>query len=173
MNKISHLNFWNSTFEFEFDILRPWVPFAMKAPWLRLAMCVPMYLFEHHLACPEPSIEMFLWRSNVVYRCSSSVGRKGGMQTVHLGHGCKRLGTIMHEMMHVLGIIHEQSRPDRDQYLKINFANLKKGKIWRKMVLRLRVVVCGCLCGCVCVCVCVCVGVCVCASVCLFMSVSL
>jgi hypothetical protein len=56
--------------------------------------------------------------------CSSSVGRKGGMQTVHLGHGCKRLGTIMHEMMHVLGIIHEQSRPDRDQYLKINFNNL-------------------------------------------------
>ena len=23
----------------------------MKALWLRLAMCVPMYLFEHHLAC--------------------------------------------------------------------------------------------------------------------------
>jgi len=59
--------------------------------------------------------------------CSSSVGRKGGMQTVHLGKGCKRLGTIMHEMMHVLGIIHEQSRPDRDDYLKINFKNIKKG----------------------------------------------
>ena len=23
----------------------------MKALWLRMAMCVPMYLFEHHLAC--------------------------------------------------------------------------------------------------------------------------
>ena len=23
----------------------------MKALWLRMAMCAPMYLFEHHLAC--------------------------------------------------------------------------------------------------------------------------
>ena len=67
--------------------------------------------------------------TTISFRCSSSVGRKGGRQTVHLGHGCKRLGTIMHEMMHVLGIIHEQSRPDRDKYLKINFKNLKKGEI--------------------------------------------
>ena len=63
MNKISHLTFWNSNFEFEVDlrirIRSPpslstiqyhwWI--AMSALLLHAAMCVPMYLFEHHLAC--------------------------------------------------------------------------------------------------------------------------
>ena len=31
----------------------------MKALWLRMAMCVPMYLFEHHLACDLVSLSYF------------------------------------------------------------------------------------------------------------------
>lgn len=57
--------------------------------------------------------------------CSSSVGRAGGPQDVHLAEGCERIGTVQHEMMHVLGIIHEQSRSDRDEHVEVRFDHIK------------------------------------------------
>ena len=61
----------------------------------------------------------------VFYRCSSSVGKQGGQQFVNFGIGCKRIGTILHEMMHSIGIIHEQSRPDRNKYIDVRYDNIK------------------------------------------------
>ncbi len=57
--------------------------------------------------------------------CSSPVGRIGGKQTIRIG-GCGR-GSIMHEILHTAGLYHEQSRSDRDNYVRINFGNIEEG----------------------------------------------
>ncbi|XP_035705615.1 zinc metalloproteinase nas-4 isoform X2 [Folsomia candida] len=60
--------------------------------------------------------------------CSSHVGRLGnGEQILSLGAGCVSVGIALHEMMHALGFWHEQSRPDRDQYVTVYYENIKEG----------------------------------------------
>ncbi|XP_026161369.1 meprin A subunit beta-like [Mastacembelus armatus] len=62
--------------------------------------------------------------------CSSSVGnRQVGKQKLSIGKNCDRLGTVEHEFMHALGFWHEQSRADRDDYVKIIWDHIKPGNI--------------------------------------------
>ena len=60
--------------------------------------------------------------------CAAHVGRIGGQQWLFLGQGCFSLETVVHELMHAVGFIHEQSRPDRDEYVKIKWENIKEGQ---------------------------------------------
>lgn len=62
--------------------------------------------------------------------CWSSVGRIGGRQELNLqSPGClTKKGTVMHEMMHALGFLHEQNRWERDKYVTVNYNNIQTGK---------------------------------------------
>ena len=69
------------------------------------------------------------------YRCNSALGKdtSRSYQAISLEHNplagrtCLHKGVAIHELLHALGFYHEQSRRDRDTYVKINFKNIKEG----------------------------------------------
>jgi len=57
--------------------------------------------------------------------CSSMVGYvRGRANSINLGKICWTVGIAIHEIMHSLGFHHEQSRPDRDQFIKVHTENV-------------------------------------------------
>jgi len=73
-------------------------------------------------------INFYFDPSNLSGECEAIVGRAGGEQTVG-GSGSCTVATILHEMGHTVGLWHEQSRPDRNTYVSVNYGNLIKGSI--------------------------------------------
>jgi len=55
--------------------------------------------------------------------CKSPVGRRGGEQAVTLGSFCN-VGATIHEIGHTVGLWHEQSREDRDEFITIVWENI-------------------------------------------------
>lgn len=57
--------------------------------------------------------------------CRAEIGYIGkGRQKVELCEFCQ-VGTIVHELLHTVGFLHMQTAPDRDNYVTINWNNIK------------------------------------------------
>lgn len=61
--------------------------------------------------------------------CSSAIGRQGGRQTVgcDIGDGWGKW-SVVHEIGHALGMFHEQTRLDRDDWVTVHWGNIEAGK---------------------------------------------
>ncbi|XP_001653146.2 astacin-like metalloprotease toxin 2 isoform X2 [Aedes aegypti] len=57
--------------------------------------------------------------------CWADTGRSLGVSQLNLGPGCfDNEGTVLHELMHTLGFLHQHTRPDRDQYVQVQYENI-------------------------------------------------
>ena len=69
-------------------------------------------------------------------RCTADLGVDGGDRTgrpagagwVTLPIGCQYIGTVLHELLHVLGFHHEHRRPDAREYTKVLWKNIESGE---------------------------------------------
>ncbi|XP_055351852.1 papilin-like isoform X2 [Paramacrobiotus metropolitanus] len=69
---------------------------------------------------------MFHHDANILKICRADVGRVPGFVTrVQLSADClSSMGIILHEILHALGMFHEQNRPDRDDHIEIFTAHI-------------------------------------------------
>lgn len=61
--------------------------------------------------------------------CYSYVGKIGGRQTLSLAGDCIADYIIWHEIMHAIGFEHEHQRPDRDNFIKVEYSNVIPGQL--------------------------------------------
>lgn len=67
--------------------------------------------------------------------CQAVMGKKPepGLQVLELAPACYQVGTIMHELIHVLGFTHMQNHPQRDKFVKIHRSRIDDDK-WHNFV---------------------------------------
>jgi len=72
-------------------------------------------------------VDINLMASDTSGQCEALEGYEAVPAQRMWGSSTCTVGTILHEMGHVIGLWHEQSRPDSATYVKINYANVIKG----------------------------------------------
>ncbi len=79
---------------------------------------------------PRTSQADYISITNGKTGCWSSVGRVGGRQVVNLQtpYCVSSFGTVLHELYHAAGFEHEQSREDRDEWVKIKWEKIPDGE---------------------------------------------
>jgi hypothetical protein len=72
-------------------------------------------------------VEIYLTPGAVSGQCEADEGYEAIAAQQMTGSGTCTVGTILHEMGHVIGLWHEQSRPDRNTFVSVNYGDAIKG----------------------------------------------
>ncbi len=74
--------------------------------------------------------------------CASYVGMRGGEQQLWISASCG-VGSIIHEIGHAVGLFHEHTRADRDNFISVQWNNIVPGKEFNFDVLNANVTTLG------------------------------
>lgn len=116
--------------EFDIDLQGVIIPYTIDDNFLHRSLLEEAMQQYHVRTCirfrPRDGEKGYVHFNSDKNTCSSNVGRVGIKQNVTIGANCNVIGTVLHEMEHVLAVIHEHSRPDRDDYVDVKWENIKK-----------------------------------------------
>ena len=88
---------------------------------------------------PRTNERDFLTIVSEAHGCYSYVGYNNDERITNVGRGpeptqtCVNTGTVQHELLHAAGLVHEQSRADRDLYLEVIEENIVDGQFSKKI----------------------------------------
>jgi hypothetical protein len=120
---------WSMPIKYSFDNDMPaYAKDAVRAAMFKLQQESGANIrFDTCSTCLSSHIK-FVYNGN---GCSSPIGRQLFINKVNLDTWCDdatELGTIAHEIMHSLGVYHEQQRCDRDNSVSVHYENIEDGE---------------------------------------------